>query len=97
MIGNDMYNAEMPNYPTPYGTNNPDTSDFSNWGHFSQIVWKATTGVGCATQYCSTLQGATFTNYFTVCNYYPAGNVGGEYSNVGAPLGEDVVVIEVDD
>ncbi|KAI1608264.1 hypothetical protein EDD37DRAFT_698155 [Exophiala viscosa] len=97
MIGNDMYNAEMPNYPTPYGEDNPDTSDFSNWGHFSQIVWKATTGVGCATQYCDTLEGATFTNYFTVCNYYPAGNVGGEYSNVGAPLGEDVVVIEVDD
>lgn len=75
MIGNDMYNAEMPNYPTPYGEDNPDTSNFGSWGHFSQIVWKATTGVGCATQYCATLEGATFTNYFTVCNYYPAGKI----------------------
>ena len=25
--------------------------------------------------------------FFTVCNYYPAGNVGGMYSQVGAPKG----------
>ncbi|KAK5380704.1 hypothetical protein LTR20_006851 [Exophiala xenobiotica] len=93
MIGNDMYNHEMPYYPTPYGLDNPDTSNFGAWGHFSQIVWKGTIGVGCATSYCATLQGATFTNYFTVCNYYPPGNVGGAYSNVGAPLGQDVVVM----
>jgi hypothetical protein len=75
MIGNDMYNHEMPYYPTPYGLDNPDTSNFGAWGHFSQIVWKGTTGVGCATSYCATLQGATFTNYFTVCNYYPPGKL----------------------
>ncbi|KIW21587.1 hypothetical protein PV08_02167 [Exophiala spinifera] len=94
MIGNDMYNSEMPYYPLPYGVDNPDTSNFGSWGHFSQIVWKSTTGVGCATQFCPTLQGATFTNYFTVCNYYPPGNIGGAYSNVGAPLGQDVVIIQ---
>ncbi|KAL6248576.1 hypothetical protein RBB50_004831 [Rhinocladiella similis] len=94
MIGNDMYNNEMPYYPLPYGVNNPDTSNFGAWGHFSQIVWKGTTGVGCATQQCGTLQGATFTQYFTVCNYYPPGNIGGAYSNVGAPLGQDIVIIQ---
>ncbi|KAK6365455.1 hypothetical protein LTS17_011174 [Exophiala oligosperma] len=94
MIGNDMYNHEMPYYPLPYGVNNPDTSNFGAWGHFSQIVWKGTTSVGCATQVCPTLQGATFTQYFTVCNYYPPGNIGGAYSNVGAPLGQDVVFIQ---
>jgi len=94
MIGDDMYNAEMPHYPTPYGNNNPDMTNFANWGHFSQIVWAGTTQVGCYTAYCATLEGATYTNYFTVCNYYPPGNVEGEYANVGAPLGQDVVYIE---
>ena len=29
--------------------------------------------------------------FFTVCNYYPAGNVGGQYSNVQAPQGKGFV------
>lgn len=73
MIGNDMYNAEMPNYPLPYGVDNVDMTNFYYWGHFSQIVWASTTSVGCATGYCANLQGATYTNYFTICNYYPPG------------------------
>ncbi|EXJ78888.1 hypothetical protein A1O1_09290 [Capronia coronata CBS 617.96] len=74
MIGNDMYNREMPFYPGPYDTNNVDTSNFGNWGHFSQIVWKGTQQVGCATQYCPQgLTNAAFAQYFTVCNYYPPG------------------------
>lgn len=111
MIGNDMYNKEMPFYPLPFGVDNPDTSNFGAWGHFSQIVWKGTTQVGCATQFCSNLVNADFTHYFTVCNYYPPGkissqyfvslwrltdllgNIGGAYSNVGAPLGEPITVI----
>ncbi|OQU99940.1 hypothetical protein CLAIMM_05508 [Cladophialophora immunda] len=93
MIGNDMYNKEMPHYPLPYGVDNPDTSNFDSWGHFSQIVWKETQQVGSATQFCPNgVVGAEFTQYFTVCNYYPPGNVQGAYSNVGAPLGQPVTV-----
>jgi hypothetical protein len=76
MIGNDMYNKEMPFYPLPYGLDNPDTTNFNSWGHFSQIVWKSTTLVGCATQFCPNgLVNAGFTQYFTVCNYYPPGTM----------------------
>ncbi|KAG9791587.1 hypothetical protein ABEF95_003226 [Exophiala dermatitidis] len=94
MIGNDMYNREMPNYPGPYDSNNVDTTNFASWGHFSQIVWKGTQQVGCATQYCPNgLTNAAYAQYFTVCNYYPPGNIAGAYANVGAPLGEPITVV----
>jgi hypothetical protein len=76
MIGNSMYNTEMPNYPLPYGQDNVDMSNFNNWGHFSQIVWRDTREVGCATQYCPdglANTGSGISPYFTVCNYNPAG------------------------
>lgn len=78
-----------------YGTE-PDTSNeavqFEKWGHFSQMVWKDTLGVGCAVQDCTAQGlanvGSNVPNYFTVCNYYSAGNVGGGYTaNIGVPLG----------
>jgi len=75
MITNAMYNGEMPNYPE-YGVDNPDMTNFSKWGHFSQIVWKATTSVGCYTQYCPNglaNTGSGVSPYFTVCNYSPQG------------------------
>ncbi|EXJ56157.1 hypothetical protein A1O7_09088 [Cladophialophora yegresii CBS 114405] len=71
-----MYNTEMPNYPLPYGEDNADLSNFNDWGHFSQIVWKDTREVGCATQYCPVglaNTGSGTSPYFTVCNYSPAG------------------------
>ena len=74
MITNQMYNDEMMLYPG-YGSE-PSMSDFERWGHFSQIVWKDTTSVGCATQYCSQGLQNVASNvdpYFTVCNYSPAG------------------------
>ncbi|KIW64768.1 hypothetical protein PV04_09678 [Phialophora macrospora] len=96
MIGNSMYNTEMPYYPLPYGQDNPDMSDFNNWGHFSQIVWKDTSEVGCATQYCPdglANTGSGVSPYFTVCNYSPPGNIQGAYSQVGAPLGQPITEI----
>ena len=48
-------------------------------GHFTQLVWKGTTEVGCGTSQCGG-------NQIWVCNYDPAGNVEGEYeSNVSPP------------
>jgi virginiamycin B lyase len=41
-------------------------------GHFTQVIWKASQFVGCGKA-----KGASGTIYF-VCNYYPAGNWGGQ-------------------
>lgn len=74
MITDGMYNNEMMLYPG-YGSE-PDMSSFEGWGHFSQIVWAGTTGVGCFTQHCTGgLSGvsSSVSPYFTVCNYYPVG------------------------
>ncbi len=38
-------------------------------GHYTQVVWKGTTDVGCAKQSCS--NGAEI----VVCSYFPAGNI----------------------
>lgn len=95
MITNMMYNGEIGYYPLPWGEDSPNMSNFEQWGHFSQIVWKDTTSIGCATYECSTLENVSsdVEPYFTVCNYYPAGNYQGEYSNVGAPLGDATVTV----
>ena len=74
MITNEMYNDEIGFYPG-YGSE-PDMSNFEKWGHYSQIVWKSTTAVGCATQYCPNglaNTGGDVSPYFTVCNYSPPG------------------------
>ena len=48
-------------------------------GHYTQVVWRSTTSVGCAIQRCAT--GSPFggsTWFFAVCNYVPPGNFVGE-------------------
>jgi len=91
VITNLWYNAEVNAYSPYYGQANPG-GNFNNYGHFTQIVWQGTTVVGCATQDCSANGlanvGSNVPPYFTVCNYYEAGNYGGEYAdNIDAPLG----------
>jgi hypothetical protein len=77
LITNSMYNDEIGFFPLPYGQAQPEMSQFNNWGHFSQIVWKSTTSVGCATVDCSVGGlaniGSGISPWFTVCNYSPAG------------------------
>ncbi|KAJ5147368.1 hypothetical protein N7526_000720 [Penicillium atrosanguineum] len=71
-------------------------TDFEKWGHFSQIIWKGTTHVGCATVVCDGLGNVDSSSSlpFTVCNYSPAGNYAGEYGdNVLAPLGDAVYTV----
>jgi uncharacterized protein YkwD len=71
-----FYNSEVSAFNGLYGQAQPDMSNFGSWGHFSQIVWKGTSKVGCATQYCSkglANVGPYTPPYFTVCNYGPPG------------------------
>ncbi|GAA5802091.1 hypothetical protein HPULCUR_007551 [Helicostylum pulchrum] len=50
-------------------------------GHFTQVVWKGTTEIGCAATYCDNLGG-----FYYVCDYNPPGNYYGEYTaNVFKP------------
>ncbi|KAI9729249.1 MAG: hypothetical protein M1834_007041 [Cirrosporium novae-zelandiae] len=96
-ISNLFYNSEVGYYTDLYGEDSPDMTNFESWGHFSQIVWDTTETVGCATQYCSGGLKDSDGNdmgvepYFTVCNYYPAGNWAGEYTAVHSSLGRPTV------
>jgi len=68
-----FYNGEVGWYEDLYTHANPDMTNFEKWGHFSQIVWKGTTHVGCATTNCTTQGlanvGGLVSPHFTVCNY----------------------------
>lgn len=66
------------------GSYNPDNPTAS---HFTQVVWKSTTHVGCAVVECnlSLYNPSWWPAKYVVCNYSPAGNVEGEYKdNVGS-------------
>lgn len=47
-------------------------------GHFTQVVWKTTTALGCGVVACKSLS-------IWVCNYDPAGNVAGDFAANVAP------------
>jgi len=71
---NGWYNNELLDFPAgDYGKGSPDMSNFEKWGHYSQLVWAGSQKVGCATKFCpaGTLSG--FGSWYTVCNYFPAG------------------------
>ncbi|KAK4695860.1 hypothetical protein P7C71_g1964, partial [Lecanoromycetidae sp. Uapishka_2] len=48
-------------------------------GHFTQLVWKATTSVGCGRVDCDG-KGGSAQGWFVVCEYWPAGNVEGQFA-----------------
>ncbi|KAF8851224.1 hypothetical protein BDZ45DRAFT_750888 [Acephala macrosclerotiorum] len=53
-IKNQWCYGEVNNFLVSYyGLLTLDMMTFSGWGHFSQVVWKGSTTVGCASQYCA--------------------------------------------
>ncbi|KAJ8093443.1 hypothetical protein PM082_020300 [Marasmius tenuissimus] len=69
-----------------YQYDNPPPQGSPGTGHFTQVVWKATTEVGCAKARCKNMfkSGKVATSF--VCRYWPPGNFRGEYGrNVDRP------------
>lgn len=82
VAGIDFFYDEKSQYPGPYGSE-PSMANFGAWGHYSQLLWKGTTGVGCG---CADYQAGQYQKVL-VCNYEPPGNFGGAYgANVLAPI-----------
>jgi hypothetical protein len=46
-------------------------------GHYTQVVWRNTAGMGCAVQLCTSGTFGSGPWSFVVCDYTPAGNVNG--------------------
>ncbi|EHA45845.1 hypothetical protein MGG_03085 [Pyricularia oryzae 70-15] len=93
-ITNMWYNGEITLYPSEnYGLDNPVSGNFEKYGHYTQVVWAGTKKVGCHAQFCP--KGTMFKDmgaWFSVCNYYPAGNMGGEYGkNVLKPQNKQTI------
>ncbi|KAF7317865.1 PR-1-like protein [Mycena kentingensis (nom. inval.)] len=62
------------NEASEYNPNNPQFS------HFTQMVWKATTNLGCAVATCGGIFDSGDPAQFYVCEYDPPGNVQGQYA-----------------
>lgn len=55
-------------------------------GHFTQLVWQSTTSVGCGAVLCDNDATGGVHGWYLVCEYYPPGNVIGEFrGNVDPP------------
>lgn len=73
------------NEVSSYNYANPGFSGTT--GHFTQVVWKSSTQLGCgAAQGTATVNGTKFNAFYVVCHYAPAGNVIGQFpANVLKP------------
>ncbi|KAI0732323.1 CAP domain-containing protein [Fomitopsis betulina] len=73
--GIDQAIQSWTNEVSSYDPNDPQPS------HFTQVVWKATQQLGCAVQNCNGIFPAEYgVAHYYVCEYYPQGNVLGEFS-----------------
>ncbi len=65
-----------------YNFKDPNPKFSTATGHFTQVVWKSTTSVGCASAKSRS------NKIYTACNYQPAGNFAGKFKeNVPPPSG----------
>jgi pathogenesis-related protein 1 len=51
--------------------NGCSTGNIADCGHYTQVVWRASTSVGCAVNDCNNIN-------YVCCDYYPRGNVLGQ-------------------
>ncbi|EMG45509.1 hypothetical protein G210_4295 [Candida maltosa Xu316] len=59
-----------------------DYGSATDYNHFTQLVWKSTTKLGCAYKTCGVVNGVQLQKYI-VCSYDPAGNVIGTDQKTG--------------
>ncbi|KAF1926672.1 PR-1-like protein [Didymella exigua CBS 183.55] len=91
-ITESWYKGEFQAMLPVFGQPSIPAEIFHDVGHLTQILWKGTTSVGCVSLDCGNRmvvggQAGSTLNKYTVCNYYPAGNVGTQYAiNVGRPI-----------
>lgn len=64
-----------------YAAGQPDGD--GDYLHFTQVVWASTRYLGCG---IATSTSGGCTSYTVVCNYSPAGNMGGEFIDNVKPL-----------
>jgi len=69
MVG--LWGAEKKDYRPGIFPNNSSSGDVENVGHYTQMIWRETRQVGCATAVGKDEE-------FLVCRYSSAGNVYGE-------------------
>ncbi|KAH0600143.1 hypothetical protein MHUMG1_01139 [Metarhizium humberi] len=86
-VGDMWYKGEVKNYTPAFYLSGPSQgTPLDDYGHFTQVVWKASTKIGCATVSCGAGTIFGMPSQFTVCNYKTQGNVVGQYpENVLAP------------
>jgi uncharacterized protein YkwD len=73
MVG--MWQAEGKNAKSGIFPNVAITGDWSDVGHYTQIIWPDTKQLGCGIAF-------NRTDEYLVCRYYPAGNVMGQFIKV---------------
>lgn len=56
-----------------------NSSNISDSGHFTQMIWANTVEIGCGMARCQNFNGTSFEGYFGVCNYGPGGNYLNQY------------------
>lgn len=72
-VTEQWYNGEVNSW-NYYGMSDPPPgSDLTAWGHFTQVVWKDSSKVGCHSTKCPAGTVLSFEAWYTVCNYNPAG------------------------
>ncbi|KAK4553037.1 hypothetical protein LTR86_009961 [Recurvomyces mirabilis] len=58
-------------------------------GHYTQLVWQNTTSVGCGAVQCNSDSSDGVKGWMMVCEYFPPGNVGGQYRQQVLKPGEN--------
>ncbi|RKF66757.1 putative scp-like extracellular protein [Golovinomyces cichoracearum] len=92
-VSNKWYNSELKF--VPFGISNPSTSG-PEFLHLTQIIWKETKSVGCVTFECPSGSIFSIPSQYTVCNYFPAGNIMGKFDEqVSRPLGQKTIIATI--